>query len=83
MLPNFYRKLGKLFICIAVLVNVGILITTVFSTKNASKAEPQKISKKVKIAKTTAGPIVDSEGRIDWHDYEFMAYERNRTGPGK
>lgn len=23
------------------------------------------------------------DGKIDWHDYEFMAYEKNRTGPGE
>lgn len=23
------------------------------------------------------------DGKIDWHDYEFIAYEKSRTGPGE
>ena len=25
----------------------------------------------------------DDDGKIDWHDYAFMAYEASRTGPGE
>lgn len=82
MLLNVSRKLGKIFVCIALLVNVGILIKAFLPTQSASKQVAQKISKKTKVVDTTPEPNVDSDGRIDWHDYAFMAYEKNRTGPG-
>lgn len=81
MLPNVYRKLGKIFVCIALLVNVGILMKAFVPTQSASKQVPQ-ILKKARAVDNTPEPVVDSDGKIDWHDYAFMAYEKNRTGPG-
>lgn len=82
MFPNLYKKLGKIFVCVAVLVNVCILIKVGFSTQKDAKSEPKKISKKLKMIDKTDEPIVDADGRIDWHDYAFMAYEKSRKGPG-
>lgn len=82
MLPNFYRKFGKIFVCLALIVNVGILMRTVYPSQNASVPTPQKISKKTKAVDAMPEAIVDSDGRIDWHDYKFMAYEKTRKGPG-
>lgn len=90
------KKFAQYFCVLALTANIYILLRSQLSsavdevkvaeikateTENLVDQDGKIEAAEIKVSDTTR--LVDQDGKTDWHDYDFMAYEKTRTGPGK